>query len=76
MTLPVILLVGVIVIVTVLIAVMIRKYKNPTNARRGSNNNDQELQYVYDYPTVNTAHSIQLKPNVAYATHSNKVSSS
>ena len=67
-TLPVIILVGVIVIVTILITVTIMKYKNPTNARRGSSNSDQKLQYVY-YSTINTAHSIQLEPNVAYATH-------
>ena len=71
-TLPVIMLVGV-VITSVLIIVVIRRRKSSTNLSHGSND-DQEVQYVYDYFAVNTAESIRMEQNEAYATHSNKES--
>ena len=74
-TLPVIVLVGVTVTATVLITVLIRKTSR-CRSTGGSNNMCNDQEYVYVSPAVNAAHSIQLKPNVAYATHSSKSSCS
>ena len=53
--------------------IAIRRRKNSTNLSRGSTD-DREVQYVYDNSAINTAESIQMEQNEAYAPHSNKES--
>ena len=66
----VIVLVVLVVFTAVIVAVIIGKYKQSSAANTEQASDSNLYDIVYDSPAINSAHSIQLMSNVAYAAHS------